>query len=282
MLYLFMISLLFLGSSNCMRIVDLTHEQSISTIFWPGNPQYNFTILFRNFSGSYWYESNSFSTAEHGGTHVDSPAHFYKGGWRTQQIPMEKLVGRGAIINVKQKASTNPDYRVSVADLIDYEDTYGRIPSGAVVIMNSGWSDKYPDPNAVFNTTNPSDPNTFHFPAWHEDAASWLINKRNINIIGVDTPSTDYGQSKTFPVHILLGKHNKIGVENVGFLDQIPESGSTVFVAVVKLRDGSGGPARVFAMVDEGKDQCTSDSNCQFYSASLLIAIILFVLTQKY
>lgn len=54
MLYLFMISLLFLGSSNCMRIVDLTHEQSISTIFWPGNPQYNFTILFRNFSGSYW------------------------------------------------------------------------------------------------------------------------------------------------------------------------------------------------------------------------------------
>lgn len=128
----------------------------------------------------------------------------------------------------------------------------------------------------------PSDPNTFHFPAWHEDAASWLINKRNINIIGVDTPSTDYGQSKTFPVHILLGKHNKIGVENVGFLDQIPESGSTVFVAVVKLRDGSGGPARVFAMVDEGKDQCTSGSNCQFYSASLLIAIILFVLTQKY
>lgn len=64
------------------------------------------------------YESNSFSTAEHGGTHVDSPAHFYKGGWRTQQIPMEKLVGRGAIINVKQKASTNPDYPFSFPLLI--------------------------------------------------------------------------------------------------------------------------------------------------------------------
>ncbi|XP_062610672.1 isatin hydrolase-like [Saccostrea cucullata] len=273
-----LLSLCFLTTCSSLRIVDLTHEQNHATIYWPGNPAYNFTILYRNgTNGGYWYESNSFATAEHGGTHVDSPAHFYQGGWRTQQIPMEKLVGKGVIVNVQAKASINHDYQVTVQDLTDWENSYGLIPDGAVVLMNSGWSDKYPDKNAVFNTTTPNDPSTFHFPGWHEDAVTWLSKNRKVNVIGVDTPSTDYGQSTTFPTHVVLGKNNIIGVENVGFLDSIPESGSTIFVAVVKLSDGSGGPARVFAMVDD--NQCTSGSDAHFCHVNLhvLVSISLIV-----
>ncbi|XP_061188488.1 isatin hydrolase-like [Saccostrea echinata] len=267
-------SLCFLTVCSSLRIVDLTHEQNHATIYWPGNPSYNFTIIYRNSTnGGYWYESNSFATAEHGGTHVDSPAHFYQGGWRTQQIPMEKLVGKGVIINVKAKVSANYDYQVTVQDIMDWENSHGQIPDGAVVLMNSGWSDKYPDKNAVFSTTTPNDPNTFHFPGWHVDAVTWLTKNRKVHVIGVDTPSTDYGQSKTFPTHVVLGKNNIIGVENVGFLDRIPESGSTIFVAVVKLSDGSGGPARVFAMIDE--NQCTSGSDSHFRHVLSVILIML-------
>jgi kynurenine formamidase len=73
-----------------------------------------------------------------------------------------------------------------------------------------------------FNTDSPTDPSTFHFPGWHEDAISWLINQRSVNIVGVDTPSTDYGQSSTFPVHVLLGDADISGAENVANLDLIP------------------------------------------------------------
>ncbi|XP_078337529.1 kynurenine formamidase-like isoform X2 [Crassostrea virginica] len=277
MLLASIINMVILGTSQGMRIVDLTHEHSPSTIYWPGNPRYNFTILFRNSTDSYWYESNSFATAEHGGTHVDAPAHFYEGGLRVQQIPMEKLVGKGVIINVKQKASIDPDYRVTVEDLVNYERTHGSIPDGAVVLMNSGWSDKYPNPTSVFNTPTPSDPKTFHFPGWHENATAWLMKNRNINIIGVDTPSTDYGQSKVFPTHVLMGKHNIIGVENVGFLDKIPESGSTICVAVLKLTDGSGAPARVFAMMEENKEVLASGSESLLSEVFLMFSLIPFV-----
>ena len=34
-------------SQTNMRIVDLTHEMNSDTLYWPGNPAYNFTELAR-------------------------------------------------------------------------------------------------------------------------------------------------------------------------------------------------------------------------------------------
>ncbi|KAL4222391.1 hypothetical protein ACF0H5_018430 [Mactra antiquata] len=239
----------YLGNCvNGIPVVDLTHVQDSNTIFWPGNPQFNFTILYRGLTdGGYWYESNAIQTPEHGGTHVDAPSHFAKDKLRIDQIPMSKLCGPGVIINVKEKARANPDYRVQVSDLKVWEDKYGRIPDGAVVLMNSGWSDKYPNKTLTFGTESVNDPSTFHFPGWHEDAADWLVKNRNVNVVGVDTPSNDYGQSTTFDAHVILATANINGLENVANLDNIPEAGSTIYVAVINLQDGSGGPARVFA-----------------------------------
>ncbi|CAG2184820.1 unnamed protein product [Mytilus edulis] len=194
-------------------------------------------------------EMNYIGTAEHGGTHLDSPAHFYKDRLRTHNIPIENLVGPGVIINVKNKAAANVDYQVSIDDLKQWENIYDQIPENAVVIMNSGWNDRYPNASLVFNTDSPTDSSTFHFPSWHEKTIEWLISERSVNVIGVDTPSNDFGQSKTFPVHILLAQANIPGAENVANLDAVPEAGSNIFVAVTKIYDGSGGPARIFATV---------------------------------
>lgn len=259
-----------------IRLVDLTHMHGPSTIYWPGNPKYNFTIMFRNITDQgYWYEANSFATAEHGGTHLDSPSHFAKGAWHTAQIPMENLYGPGVVIDVKSKTKNNPDYRVTLQDLMDWERKYGRIPRKSVVVMNSGWSYFYPNKTRVFNSTTPDDPSTFHFPGWHEDAVTWQLNNRHINVLGVDTPSTDYGQSTTFPVHVILGKANIPGMENVAFLDRIPVNGTMIYAAVIKLYDGSGGPIRVFATITE-KEPCKTDiNNSAMLTYSLLNLILL-------
>lgn len=243
-------------SHKAMRVVDLTHAHSHKTLYWPGVPPNNFTILSRGRATptSYWYEGNYFATAEHAGTHLDSPSHFYEGGWRAQQIPIERLIGPGVILDVREKASTNPDYRVSVQDLRDWEKSFGEMPPGAIVIMNSGWDRHYPNKSMTFGTDTPSDPATFHFPGFHEDAVDWLARYRSVHVVGVDTPSTDYGQSKTFPVHVILGKANIPGLENVANLNKLPQSGSMIYVGAIKLFDGSGGPARTFATISEGDD----------------------------
>lgn len=159
----------------------------------------------------------------------------------------------GACVQVGQLTCIISCYnlRVTVDDLSVWEEKYGKMPRCAVAIMNSGWSSKYPNKTLVFGTPQPSNVSSFHFPGWHEDAVTWMINKRQINAVGVDTPSTDYGQTTNMPCHVILGQKNIVGIENVANLDNIPESGSTIYIPVLNIFGGSGGPARVFATFDD-------------------------------
>ncbi|XP_048743057.2 LOW QUALITY PROTEIN: isatin hydrolase-like [Ostrea edulis] len=197
-------------------------------------------------------ENNYFAMPEHMGTHIDAPAHFSKDGWRTHQIPIEKLHGPGVIINVKSKVVNDPDYRVSVDNVLTWEEKHGEIPRHAVVLMNSGWSlHKYPNKTLIFATPHHEDASEFHFPSWHEETVTWLIAKRQVIAVGADSPSTDYGQTKTFPCHVILGKNNLVGIENATNLDSIPENGSIVYIPVIKNFGGSGGPTRLLSTYDD-------------------------------
>ncbi|XP_052093777.1 isatin hydrolase-like [Mytilus californianus] len=259
------------------QVVDLTHNHGKDSIYWPTHSGYERYIDQRGiFEGTnIWVASNTIKTTEHLGTHLDAPQHFNEFSWTTHQIPIENLVGPGVIVNVKSKVVSSADYTVTKADLEEWEDQYGKIPDGAIVLMNSGWHDRYPDKTRVFNTQNPNDTTSFHFPSWGKDAVSWLLAHRSIHVLGVDVPSLDYGQSKDFPVHILISQENIPGLENVGYLDKIPESGTIISCAVMKIVDGSGSPARVFALIPKNSD--TNDArkyNCSLFL--LLCSLVSF------
>ena len=88
-------------------VMDLTHDVANGySISWPSVTPYNFTILYRglNEENGYWFESNDFTQNEHCGTHTDAPSHFAKGRWRVGDIPMERLIGPGVIIDISEKA----------------------------------------------------------------------------------------------------------------------------------------------------------------------------------
>ncbi|KAK7496721.1 hypothetical protein BaRGS_00012128 [Batillaria attramentaria] len=158
-------------------VVDLTFDLGEFTPVFPGNPPFNFTILFRGKTGGGgWYELNYFGTTEHAGTHVDAPAHYSKGSWRVHEIPASNLVGPAVVIDVSQKATDNPDYQLSVEDVQAWETTYGRIPHGAVVLVNSGRDSLYPDASLVFGTPTPENVSTFHFPG-HQSRGRHIPHK---------------------------------------------------------------------------------------------------------
>ena len=195
--------------------------------------------------------SNTIKTTEHLGTHLDAPQHFNEFSWTMDQIPIDHLVGPGVIVDVKEKVASNSDYQVTKADLEAWEDKYGKIPDGAIVLMNSGWHDKYPNKELVFGSNTLNDRTSYHFPGWHIDAVEWLVGHRSIHVLGSDTPSFDYARTKRFPVHVLVSKENICGLENVAYLDKIPASGTIISAAAMKIVDGSGSPTRVFALVPQ-------------------------------
>ena len=76
-----------------------------------------------------------------------------------------------------------------------------------------------------------------------------LMENTGAVAIATDSASLDNGPSQTFATHYAWLPTNRYGVENIANLDQVPEAGATVFVGAPTHRGGSGGPARIIAMV---------------------------------
>ena len=154
--------------SRTRQIIDLTHSYDDDIIYWPTSPgRFELKVLHRGATdGGYWYEANSFCTPEHGGTHLDAPVHFAEGMWSVAEVPVEHLVGPAVVIDVRAKASADPDYRLSRDDLTRFEDEHGRIPAGAVVVLNTGYAKHWPDRLRYLGDDTPGDASKLRFPSF--------------------------------------------------------------------------------------------------------------------
>ena len=231
-------------------IVDLTHAFDADTIYWPTAGGF---VLERVAHGvtdqGYFYAANRFCAAEHGGTHLDAPIHFFEGRRTADAIPLEQLIGVAVRVDVSAKCAKDRDYRIGVEDLGGWERQHGRIPAGAIVLLQTGWAERWGDRAAYLGTsrTGPEAVPELHFPGLHKDAARWLARERAVKAIGLDTASIDYGQSTLFESHVLLFEANVPAFENVASLDRLPAKDFVVAALPMKIRGGTGGPLRIVA-----------------------------------
>lgn len=105
----------------------------------------------------------------------------------------------------------------------------------------------------------------FLFIGIHPDASRWLVKNRKVKMVGIDTPSMDFGQSKMFQTHQILYAENIPGLENVAHMDKLPTKCFTVYAAPMFISGGSGGPCRVFARLDEN---CSTNAVVRFQNCS--------------
>jgi kynurenine formamidase len=232
------------------RWIDLTHEFSFETIYWPTANGFEHTVDFKGITDKgYFYASFEYKASEHGGTHLDAPIHFAKDRMTTEKIPLRKLIGPGVVVDVADKAHS--DYLVTVVDLTEWEKTHGRIPNGSILLLNTGWHRRWPDRLKYLGTDEqgPEAVPKLHFPGLDPAAARWLVAKRRIAAVGLDTASIDYGQSTLFESHRELFKSNIPAFENVANLSVLPPTGSLVVALPMKIKGGSGGPLRIVAWV---------------------------------
>ena len=149
----------------------------------------------------------------------------------------------------------HPDYQVSVDDLTAWEAARGRIPDGAILLLRTGWADRWHDRAAYLGTeaTGPEAAAQLHFPGLDPEAAQWLVEERSVAAVGIDTPSIDYGQSSDFRSHVILYSANVPGFENLAQLERLPATGAYVVALPMKIEGGSGGPLRIVAFVPSGQ-----------------------------
>jgi kynurenine formamidase len=240
------------AASALRGLVDLTHPFNDRTIYWPTAKEFELTeVAHGETEGGYFYAAYNYEAAEHGGTHLDSPIHFARGRNTTEEIPLRRLVGRAVVVDVSERALDDRDYLVSRADLRAWERANGRIPRRTIVLLRTGWSRYWPDAERYLGTAERGEqavPN-LHFPGLSAAGARWLVNRRGVKAVGIDTASIDYGQSTDFRAHRILGADNVPVFENLARLGRLPNRGFAVVALPMKIDGGSGGPLRIMAVL---------------------------------
>ena len=227
------------------KVVDLTHTMSAEFPTFMGKPgiemEREFEFKKDRFNLSWWH------IVEHAGTHLDAPFHFSETGLSAEKLSVEQLVIPLAVVNVVYQAEQEADYQLSREDLAKWESKHGRLPAGCCVALHSGWGALATSDPATFVGRDVN--GTWHFPGFAPAAALWLLKERQVAGIAVDTMSLDHGPSRDFKTHQLWLPSERWGLENVANLDKVPEAGATLVVGAPKVKDATGGLARVMALV---------------------------------
>ena len=233
--------------------IDLTHPFSASTIYWPNNPTgFELDTQYAGVTpGGWYYSANKLSAPEHGGTHVDAPVHFAEQGQSMDEVGIDQLIGPACVIDVSASVGEDSDHLVSVAEVEVWEKEHGQIPPHSIVLFRTGWGRYYDDRVKCLGTAEHGEAAIprLHFPGIDPDLAQWLVDERQPLAVGLDTPSTDRGQSTDFRTHRILAAKNICGLENVANLEQLPPTGAFVVALPMKIKGGTGAPLRIVAGV---------------------------------
>lgn len=234
------------------KFVDLTHSFAPGIPHWSGFPDEKTELLA-------WYEpgraplsgfyAQNFSHVGQWGTHVDPPAHFVPGGRTVDQIDVREMVLPLVVIDAHEAAARNPDYTLTMEDVRGWEKRHGAVPEGAFVAMRTDWSKRWPDMAAMENKDADG---VSHYPGWSLEVLEYLYEQRHITASGHETTDTDPGVvagKGDFPLEAWILNHDHYQIEMLANLDQVPEAGALAIAAFPKPKDGSGFPARVFAIL---------------------------------
>ena len=227
------------------RVIDLQHVVSPDIPLWPGDPEIVFKTVATMKKDGYYLRS--FTIGEHSATHMNAPNSFIAGDKRaiTTYSP-EQLVVPAAVIDMRAECAADPDYQLSAQDVVVWEAKNGRLAPGTFVIMYTGWQEKWNDPEAFFNIDGEGN---LHFPGFAGATTEWLLGERQIAGVGIDTHGVDPGLDTSYATNTQTTAAHKIVIECLGGLDQLPTTGATLVLGILRLKDGSGTPLSVMTFV---------------------------------
>lgn len=226
------------------KIIDLTHTltENFPTFGRDKAVRIEQRSTFRRDGNNSFYVTVN----EHAGTHIDAPIHFSADGATVDEIPVGQLICPVVVINIRSRASSNPDAAVTPDDLKAWRSRHGDFPSGCCVALYSGWERKLPSARRFRNA---DDDGVMHFPGFHSEAAQMLLEETNAVGLATDTLSIDIGASTRYDTHFTWLPAGRWALEGVANLGELPPKGATLFVGAPTWKGGTGGPTRVIALV---------------------------------
>lgn len=227
------------------RVVDLTYPLSPAFPLYPVYDPVRVAERFEWSRDGFFVRSWSFD--EHCGTHVDAPAHFAEGADTVDLIRPEELILAVAVVDIRERVAHDHDAVLSPDDILEWERRHGPLPDHSTVFALTGWGTRVSDAGAFLNADQSG---VMHTPGFGSEATEFLKGERpQVRAIGTDTSNLDIGAASEFPAHMSWLPSGRFGIENLANLERLPPSGALVIVGAPTFQGGSGGPARVLALI---------------------------------
>jgi kynurenine formamidase len=230
---------------NC-KWVDLSLELSPDTPHWHGFEALAVKPAYTYESTDGIFMANYYTIAGQYGTHIDFPRHFHPEGRWQHEFDVKDVAWPLVVIDVSGKVKANPDYELSAEDVLDWEKANGKVPEGCFVAMRSDWSKRKAEDYNCLDAQGGA-----HYPGWGMDALKVLVEERNVAGFCHETADTDsavHADATNMGCEKYVCSHDKLNVELLRNLDQVPATGALIFVTYPNIRDGVGFNARVFAI----------------------------------
>jgi kynurenine formamidase len=219
-----------------VRFVDLTQPLGAATVLWPGSNPFEATVGGTLPESSYWRDLR---LPEHAGTHLDAPAHFALDGATADQLPIASLIRPAAVLDARGLCAGNPDAEITAEHVDGFEREHGRLAAGDALIICTGW-DAFAADEARYS----------RFPGLSPEAARLVVERRAAGI-GIDTLGIEPRKAVDFPAHRITQAAGIWHLEGLVGLDRLPPRGAWIVAGVLPVVNGSGGPARAFAILPD-------------------------------
>jgi len=225
------------------QVIDLSHPIHPQIPLWEGDPPVEFETVAQLDSDGYYLRR--FAMGEHSGTHINAPNSFFADAVGIDAYRPDSLIVPAIAIDIQTQAATNPDYCLTIDDVLLWEKEYGQIPENSVVLLHTNWQARWHNPKAFLN----QDEHGHHFPGFGADTTRFLLAERAIAGVGSDTHGVDSGQDTSFSTNKQVLANQGIVLENLANLDQLPPRGATLILGILRLQNGSGSPLSILALI---------------------------------
>ena len=250
-----------------MECVDLSIPLSADfPTNWPTLPPFRKRILswFEDFAapngelvrsaGNYY--AQSLEMDEHTGTHVDFPLHVLppqelKEQGISQDTPLKDFAGPAMVIDVTEHLDQAPpgmSPRIPGEVVSAWENTNGALQAGDIVLLNTGYMDRYFAPFPQGNRLVRQPLFSRDVPGWPvpSDELYEILSQREVRHLGISSPSIGALDDPS-------GPHRAGIVRGITYaeclinLSKLPPRGALYIGMPLRIADPSGSPIRAVA-----------------------------------
>jgi len=203
-----------------MKIYDISEPISEHTAVFPGDTPFSRQWVMRIEEGRSC-NTSTIKMSAHCGTHTDSPLHYENDDTDIASVDLTTYMGRCRVLAVRGEGGPSlvPGSALS-SDVLEGVDR---------LLLRT--ADKHD--HSVFDR---------HFTALGPEAAKALV-AAGLRLIGIDTPSMDYADSKELEAHKILRAGNVALLENLDLTD-VPEGDYELIALPLRILGSDSSPVR--------------------------------------